>query len=75
MANMDMTVGVGGAIMQDEGRLTLIGCFDPLVYASLLPFLQNFRFPLWQIAAHRELGIRKIESLFVVHCRQLYERG
>ena len=71
VANMQFAVGVGRAVVQDKKRGTLAGIAQALVEAILVPGFDPGRFPLGQIAAHRERGVRQIQGaaviLFVSH--------
>ena len=66
MANVDVAVGVGWAIVQDE--LWPAGCLGAnlLIQLALLPLGKHARFALGQIAAHRKAGIRQVEGILVV---------
>ena len=66
MAYMDVAVGVGRAVMQDEHRLAGIVRADGLVKRLLLPLLEHARLALGQVAAHGEGRVRETDGLFVV---------
>ena len=59
MPDMDVAVGIGRAVMQDEfgaagGRLA-----QPAVEADLVPVLEDFRLALRQPRAHRKFRLRQ----------------
>ena len=57
--DMDVTVGVGRAVMQHELR-PAGGCLAQLaVEADLVPALEDFRLALRQARAHREFRLRQ----------------
>ena len=71
MADMDVAVGVGRAVVQHEGRLagTRGGHFPVKIH--FLPVLEHFLLPLREIGAHGKIGDGKIQSIFIIH-RVLY---
>ena len=62
MADVNVAVGIGRAVMQHE---TFVAAFadltDALIETALFPFGEHLRFAFRQIAAHRERRIRKIQ--------------
>ena len=67
MADMGMAVGIRRAIVEDKGRTILSGGFNLAVKPHPFPLLEEFGFTLREVGAHREVGIRQVESLFIVH--------
>ena len=57
VADMDITVGVGRAVMQYVTRAADAGVADLLVEILLLPVPQALGFALREVAAHRKAGI------------------
>ena len=59
MANMDLAIGIGRAVMQDKQGCTgiLTGLAHGLIQLSLRPAGEDFRLFLRQAAAHRKGGI------------------
>ena len=66
MAGVDIAVGIGRAVVQDElGPAGTLGA-DLLVEFFLLPLLDPARLALGQVAAHRERRVGQVEGVFVV---------
>jgi hypothetical protein len=57
MADMDVAVGVGRAVVEDEFRQARRGRAHPLVEAELMPARQQLRLLLRQPGAHGEVGL------------------
>ena len=57
MANVDVAVGVGRAVVQDEFRFACLGRADFLIALLRQPAREHFRLALCHIAAHREGGV------------------
>ena len=66
-AQMNITVGVGRAIMQNVGGFPFGRFPDFLINVNFFPFLQHFRLTLCQIRLHRKIRLGKIQCLFVIH--------
>ncbi|MNS92828.1 hypothetical protein D3C72_1269740 [compost metagenome] len=66
MADVDVAVGIGRAVMQHEFLAAGGGGAQALVEAHLLPALHRFRFLLRQASAHRKIRLRQIEGGGVV---------
>ncbi|MEA3220667.1 MAG: hypothetical protein OZX49_01780 [Immundisolibacter sp.] len=66
VADVDVAVGVGRAVVQHVARP--IGAFATQagVQVQFLPAGEDCRFALRQVAAHRELGVRQVQGGFVV---------
>ncbi len=62
VADVDVAVGIGRAVMQHELRPPGAGLADAAVQALLLPAGECVRLALRQVAAHREPGVRQIEG-------------
>ena len=69
MADMDVAVGVGRAVMQHVFRPAGGVLAQAPVEVHLLPALDQLRLLLGQAGAHRELRLRQIERLGIVACR------
>ncbi len=65
-ADMDVAVGVGRAVMQDEFALALRGLAQLAVEVFLLPARQQNRLALGQAGAHREFGLRQEQGFGIV---------
>ena len=68
MADMDIAVGVGRAVMQHIFRTSGGGGAKLVVKPHLLPAGNQFGLLLGQAAAHRKFGFRQIERLGIVEC-------
>ena len=66
VADMDVAVGIGRAVVQDETRASLGGLANLLVELLLLPERNPLRLTFGEIAAHREGGIGQIERVLVI---------
>jgi len=66
MADVNLAIGIGRAIMEDELGLAPACLAKLSVEVEGLPALELLRFPLWQIALHGEVGGGKIQRGFVV---------
>ena len=66
MAQVQFTVGIGGAIVQDEFRATGAGLADFLIQVHVLPFFQSLGFPLGQAGFHGEGRFRQVQCVFVI---------
>ena len=66
VAEMDIAVRVGRAVVQDEFRPAAARLADPPIDVPLLPFLYPMRFAPGQIAAHRKGRVRKIQGFLVI---------
>ena len=63
VADVDVAIGVGGAIVQHEFRPTAPVFAHELVEVHRLPAGENLRLLLRQARAHGELGLRQVERL------------
>jgi hypothetical protein len=64
---MDIAVGIGGAVMEDEGGLTLIAGHHLLVEVLGIHGLQHIRLPLGQCGPHGKVGLGKVDGVVVIH--------
>ncbi len=65
-ADMDVAVGVGRAIMQDELGPAVRGVAQALIQVEPLPARKELRLLLGQAGAHREVGLRQKQRRAVV---------
>ena len=61
VADVQLSVGVGRAVVQDELRRTATGVAQPLVQALVVPRLDPCRLALGQVATHRERGVGQVQ--------------
>ena len=66
-ADMDIAVGIGGAVMEDEGGLTLIAGHHLLIEILFVHGLQHIRLPLGQCGPHGKVGLGKVDGVVVIH--------
>ena len=66
MADVNLAVGVGRTVVQDENRAACGPGADGLVEALVLPAFEHFRFALGKVAPHRESGLRKVKGALVI---------
>ena len=67
MPDVDVPVRVGGAVMEDELRVTPASLDHPVVQLLRFPAGEDFRLALRQVRAHRKSGLREVQRGFVVH--------
>ena len=86
---MDVAIGVGRPVVEDEFRPPLPGLAQALIKLDLAPAGEQFRLLLRQAGAHRKIRLRQIEAfriirafgllgrprLFVHLCKGLIGRG
>ncbi|MNM92966.1 hypothetical protein D3C81_1053220 [compost metagenome] len=60
MTDVNLAVGIGRAVVQDELRTILANLAQLSVQANAVPALQNLRFALGQAGLHWEGGVRKV---------------
>jgi hypothetical protein len=74
-AQVDVAVGIGGAVVEEEGRAAGGGPFleDPFVETHGLPRLDGLRLPLGQVGFHGEIGAGQVER--TLHVRLVGHRG
>ena len=66
VADVDVAVGVGRAVVQDELGAAGGSLADALVAFLLLPALDPAGLALGEVAAHREGGVGQVEGAFVI---------
>ncbi|MET3160875.1 hypothetical protein ABIF34_007900 [Bradyrhizobium japonicum] len=66
VADMDVAVGVGRAVMQHEFGAALGFLAQPVVEADVVPVFQDLRLALRQAGAHREFGLRQEQGFRIV---------
>ena len=66
MADVDVAVGVGRAVVQDELRPAVAGCADFAVKPSFLPALDPLRLAPGKVAAHGERRVGKVQRVLVI---------
>jgi hypothetical protein len=66
VADVNVAVGVGRAVVQHEAGASLRGLADPLVELALLPGGDPLRFAPGQVAAHRKRRVGEVEGFLVV---------
>ena len=67
VADVDVAVRVGRAVMEQELRGVAPVLEHALVQPLLLPAPKRLRLPLGQVGPHRELGSRQVQGVLVVH--------
>ena len=63
MADVDVAIGVRGAVVEDEFRLAPPSLAEALIEADVPPAGEQLRLFLRQSAAHRKIGARKKKAL------------
>src|SRR5690606_29444729 len=66
MADMDIAVRIGRAVMQHEQWTSLRLFAQALIKAHLGPTRDKFRLPLWKARAHRKIRLRQVQGLGIV---------
>ncbi len=66
MADVNIAIGIGRAVMQHELGRTLTGFANALVEFFVLPLFQPLWFTFGQIATHGESSFREIQFVFGV---------
>jgi hypothetical protein len=64
---VDIAVGVGRPIVQDEGLTRGVLLEGGVVNVGLLQRFQAFRLPLRKAGLHREARTREVEGVFQAH--------
>ena len=70
VADVDVAVRIGRAVMQHEARPAAAGRTDRLVDVVFLPLRNPGGLALGEVAPHGEGGVGQVEGLFIVHERQ-----
>ena len=60
MADMDLAIGIGRAVVQNELRRSVPFLQAFFINVMILPEFQKVRFPFRQIAAHGEFRLRQM---------------
>ena len=68
MAHMDVAIGVGRAVMQDEALAARAGLAQLTVQIVGRPLRQNRRLLLRKAGLHRKVGRRQEDGVAVVGC-------
>ena len=66
MADMDLAVGVGRPVMQDELLPPGADLADLLIQTFGLPAFQHLRLAIGQIGLHRKRGLGKVQRVLVI---------
>ena len=67
MTDMDVTICVWGAVMQDKGLVTFrLHVTDLLIPIIRYPRRHHVRLTFRQVSTHRELSFRKIQRMFII---------
>jgi len=75
VADMDIAIGIGRAVMQNEFLAPGAGFAQPFIEANLLPALQDRRLLLRQAGLHREIGFRQENRVFIICFGIAHDRG
>jgi hypothetical protein len=67
MADMDLAVGIGGAVVQHEAGPAGTGRAQLPVEPDPLPMRHEGRLPFGQIGLHGEIGTGQVEGVLVIH--------
>ena len=66
VADVDVAIGVGGAVVKDELLGPRAGGTDLAVEVHGLPVGEQLRFPLGQVGLHGEAGVGQVEGVLVI---------
>src|SRR5690606_11102838 len=66
MANVNISIGVGRAIMQDEFWATMASGANFFIKLFFMPCFEHPRLPFSKITAHRKGRVGQIECLFII---------
>ena len=67
MAHVDIAVGEGRAVMQNEGGLALVLFEQQGINIDFVPVFQHTRLTGRQTGTHREVGLRGDDGIFIIH--------
>ena len=67
IADVDVAIGKGGAVVQDKFLRLGPGGLDFFIQAAGLPFFEALGLPCDQIGFHGKIGLRQIQCVLVVH--------
>ena len=65
-ANVNVAVGIGRAVMENERSLILVPFHHLTVQILAVHLFQHTRFPLCQLGTHGEVGLGQIDGLVVI---------
>ncbi len=71
-ANVDLAVGVGRAVVEDELRTAAPGVANAAVQPHFLPAGERLRLGRLKVCLHREVGTREVERVFPVRHLNLF---
>ena len=66
MADVDLAVGIGRAVVQHEAGLAVVLGHQLVVNVLALKLLQHTRLTLGQRGAHGEVGLRQVDRLVII---------
>ena len=66
-ADVDVAVGVGGAVVEDKLGLALVARHHLVVQIVVVHGLEHVRLPLGQAGPHGEVGLGQMDGLVVIH--------
>ena len=72
---MDIAIGIGRAVMQNELLTASARLAQLFIETNLLPVRQNRRFLLREAGFHREIGFRQENRVFIICFRIGHDRG
>src|SRR3990170_2774278 len=67
MADMDVPIGIGRAVVEDVLPASFAPLPESFINIPALPPLEHDLFHLSEVCLHREIGLRKIERVFIIH--------
>ena len=72
MADMKLPIGIGRSVMQNKWFSILSCRTETCINVDIFPFLQYFRFALWQACPHWKLGSWQKNGIFIIHCKRSF---
>ena len=66
-ADVDVAVGIGGAVVEDELGLALVAGHHFVVKVVGMHLFEHVRFPFGQARPHGEVRLGKVDGLVVIH--------
>jgi hypothetical protein len=73
VAQMEVSIGKGGAVMEEEKLSILVLLLDLAVQIDIFPVVYTGRFTLAEIRPHGEGSLRQFERIFIVFSHALGE--
>ena len=67
-ADMNITVGIGRAVVQNEAGLLRIVLHELMIGAYLIFSVQQCRLPLGKTGPHGEIRLRQMDRLVIIFC-------